>query len=351
MNSSISNSEAARAWRRFCRRLAVSALVLGGAIYAFIAVVDPFDTLTLSPPFDRSPVATNARYAFPALARKARFDSAILGTSTSRLLRPAELDPLFDADFVNLAMNSATAYEQWRVGLVFANAHPRAKYLLVGLDLVWCETADTYRQLTPRSFPEWMYDDNPWNDYLEQFNLYAVEQAGIQLATLARWKPERYGRDGYTNFLPDDRDYDPARARTHLYPPAAAVSSAAPPLGAAERRNLVFPALPMLENLLAAMPGAEKLVYFVPYHIAEQPRAGTRLASEWEECKRRVAAIAAAAPRTRLVDFMIPSPITRRDENYWDPLHYRVAIADWLMRALRAALAGPPRTEEGYVVY
>ncbi|MCC7282510.1 MAG: hypothetical protein IT556_09020, partial [Acetobacteraceae bacterium] len=53
------------------------------------------------------------------LARSARFDSAILGTSTSRMLRPAVLDPLFGARFANLSMNDATAWEQYRLGLVF----------------------------------------------------------------------------------------------------------------------------------------------------------------------------------------------------------------------------------------
>ena len=84
-------------------------------IYAFVVLVDPFDTLPLSPPADRVPVATNARFAFPALARSPKFDSAIFGTSTSRLLRPAVLNAAFGARFANLAMNAATAYEQSRL--------------------------------------------------------------------------------------------------------------------------------------------------------------------------------------------------------------------------------------------
>ena len=54
---------ASSAWRPARRRwwLAV--------IYAFVVLVDPFDTLPLSPPADRVPVATNARFSFPALAR------------------------------------------------------------------------------------------------------------------------------------------------------------------------------------------------------------------------------------------------------------------------------------------
>ncbi len=351
MSSSISSSDP---WRRFCGRLLGAALALGAVVYAFVFVLDPFDTLTLSPPFDRSPITTNARYAFPALARQSAFDSVILGTSTSRLLRPAELDPLFDAHFANLAMNSATAYEQWRLGKLFARYHPAAKVMLLGLDIVWCESGDRLPRYTERSFPEWMYDDDPWNDYLEQFNLYAVEQAGIQLGVLTGLRPRRYGRDGYTDFLPDDALYDVARARAHLYPNGpVAMTPLDPPvqMSDAQRRALRFPALSELADLLQALPQTQKLLFLVPYHLAHQPRPGSREAIVWGECKARLAGLAAATPRTRLIDFMIPSPVTRADDNYWDPLHYRVRVASWLARSLRAAADGPPRNApEGYVV-
>jgi hypothetical protein len=355
MCSSISSSESIAAWRRFFRWLLVCTLGLSGVIYGFVVVLDPFDTLRLSPPFDRSPITTNARYAFPALARSSRFDSVILGTSTSRMLRPAVLDPLFEAHFANLSMNSATAYEQWRLGMLFARHHLETKVVLVGLDVVWCETGDVVEKYTGRSFPEWMYDENPWNDYLEQFNLYAVEQAGIQFGVLVGLQPRRYGRDGYTSFLPDEREYDLARARAHLYPDGVMdIPPVDPPaqMSAQERWGLSFPSHALLRDLLAASPSALKLVYFVPYHRAAQPRPGSREAIIWDECKARVAALVAAAPRARLVDFMIESPITSHDDNYWDPLHYRIGIAIWLARSLRLAADGPSRVEpEGYIIH
>ena len=348
MSSSISSSDP---WRRFLRLLLLAAAGLAALVFLFVAILDPFDTLTLSPPFDRSPITTNARYSFPALARKPQFDSMILGTSTSRLLRPSELDPLFQAHFVNLAMNSATAYEQWRLGSLFLRHHAQAKLALIGLDIVWCETGASIPRYTERSFPEWMYDDNPWNDYLRQFSLYAVEQAGIQFSVLTGMQKRRYGRDGYTNFLPDDSLYDLARARQKIYDHNRTTKPVEPPaeMSAAERRALQFPALPMLQQLLAAMPETRALLFFVPYHLAGQA-LGTRQALVFAECKDRVAQIAAAAPQARLVDFMIPSPVTSRDDNYWDVLHYRSSVSTWLAEQLGAAADGPPRHEEGYTV-
>jgi hypothetical protein len=355
MTSSISSSDPSAAWRRFCTWLLVAAAALSAAVYVFVVILDPFDTLALSPPFDRSPISTNARYSFPALARSPRFDSLILGTSTSRLLRPAELDRLFDAHFANLAMNSATPYEQWRLGLLFARHHRAVKVALIGLDIEWCQTGDDVGSYTERSFPEWMYDDNPWNDYLQQFDLYAVEQAGIELGVLVGLRPRPYGRDGYTNFLPDDGAYDLARARAKLYGAGAGtIEPVEPPveMSAGERRALRFGALPKLRDLLEAMPGARKLVFFVPYHVTAQPRPGSREAIVWEECKARVADLVAQDPRARLVDFMIPSPVTREDANYWDPLHYRAPVSGWLARSLHDAEEGPPRIDaKGYSIH
>ena len=51
-------------WRGFCRRFLAAAFGALTVIYAFVAIVDPFDILPLSPNLNRPPVATSARFAF-----------------------------------------------------------------------------------------------------------------------------------------------------------------------------------------------------------------------------------------------------------------------------------------------
>src|SRR6185312_7759379 len=183
MSSSTSSSDRA-AWRRFFWHAAGTAALAAGLIYGFVVLVDPWNVLPLSPPFDRAPVSSNQRYAYPSLARAAEFDSAVIGTSTSRLLRPAVLDPGFGAHFVNLAMNDATAWEMSRLLHVFLRAHPAARVLMLGVDVRWCVTGDDYQKLTPRPFPAWMYQPNPWRGYAEVFNMFAVQEAGKEFGVL-----------------------------------------------------------------------------------------------------------------------------------------------------------------------
>jgi hypothetical protein len=336
MPSSISNSDP---WRRFFRLTTGCAAVVSAVIYLFVVLVDPFDTLPLSPPADRPPVATNARFSFPALARSSRFDAAIFGTSTSRLLRPAVLDPLFDARFANLAMNDATPYEQRQLMRVFMDAHPAAKAFILGLDVRWCTTGAPDVKFTPRPFPAWMYQTGHWYDrwrgYAELFNLYAVQEAGQQFGVLTGLKAPTYGSDGYTSFVPPDSEYDRTKVAQHMQ---GTVPDDPPGARDGPPGSWRFPELDALREPLAALPlDATRILFFVPNNHRLQPPPDGPVADVWAACKRRAAAL---VPGTLVVDLMIPSPITLHDDNYWDPRHYRIDIADRVARDLAAAAHG-----------
>ncbi len=322
-------------WRGFWRTAVGWAVAAAAALYATILFIDPYDTVWFSPDLARAPVATNQRFSFPALARSPRFDSAVVGTSTTRLLRPAALDAALGGAFVNLSMNSGTAYEQSRILAVFARHHPAARAVVIGIDVVWCEVEDDFARFTERPFPPWMYDTDRANDLAHLFNLPALEEAGRQLAYLTGLRPLKYGLDGYTDFLPPAHEYDLERARGHIYgalgprrrpataPPAAPT--------AAERAGWIYATHDLLAAMLGALPDDTlKILLIAPYHFFAQPAAGSLQAARWAECKRRLADLAARNENAYVLDFMIESRITDRDENYWDPLHYSVDVADRL---------------------
>jgi hypothetical protein len=340
MSSSTSSSDRPAAWRRFFRLAAGSAALLVAVIYIFVVVVDPWGMLPLSPPFDRVPVSSNQRFTYPMLARSPAFDSAIIGTSTSRLLRPAALDPAFGARFVNLAMNAATVFEMSSIFNVFHRAHPDPDIVMVGLDAPWCVTGNDYQKLTPRLFPAWMYGDNLWRGYGEMFNLFAVQEAGKQFGVLTGLKQPDMGRDGYTRFVPPDSQYDPVRVAARLREYTVMVPGgerAGPP------ETWRYPTLEVLRDDLAALPAeTRRILFFVPYNHRMLTPLGSDGAVVWNECKHRVAGMARVLPHTAVVDFLLPSPITENDDNYWDGMHYRVSIADRLARDLEAAVRGEP---------
>ena len=150
MSSFISNSDPSPGgtpgvtpdvWRRFFCLATGTAAAIIGVLFVFVTLADPWDSLPLSPPLPRAPVTASQRFAYPALARSPLFDSAVFGTSTSRLLRPSALNQSFHARFANLAMNDATPWEQTQLMRVFLRAHPTA-YLLTHMAIM--PLIDTY---------------------------------------------------------------------------------------------------------------------------------------------------------------------------------------------------------------
>jgi hypothetical protein len=336
MSSSISSSDGA--WRRFFRLAAGTAAAITAIIYGFVVLVDPFDALPFSLPLDRAPVTSNQRFDYPALARSPRFDSVVIGTSSSRLLRPSALNESFRARFANLAMNDATPYEQMRLMTVFLRAHPAAAHIILGIDMKWCETGDNIAKLTPRQFPEWMYEESAWSGYREMLNMFAIQEAAKEFGVLAGLKREDQGRDGYTIFVPPDESYDRVRAAAHLREDGPAMP---PGTRAGPPASWRFSAFDDLRPLLAALPDdTDAIMYFVPSNRVRLPPPDHPAAEVWAECKRRAVRVARAVVRPMVVDFLLPSPITNNDDGYWDSQHYRVAVADLVVRDLAAASRG-----------
>ncbi len=315
---------------------------LAGTLLFLIAalwVVDPYGNLPGSPPFERTAMASNQRFSYPAVARDQRFDSAVVGTSTTRLLEPAALNKTLGGRFANLSMNSATFYEQARLFEVFRRAHEVPKTVIIGLDIVWCSSNAKLPKYTFRRFPEWMYDADPWNDLAHMFEVKSFEVLGRQAAYLLGLQAAKYGPDGYANFLPPDSEYDLQKARKHIYGekgPRPRIVPVPPVFVPAQTRAAwTYPSHADLQDMLASLPAeTRKILFFVPYHIINQHVRGTAGFAHWQECKDRVTRIVAPLDNAVLLDFMIESPLTSRDENYWDPLHYNGAVAETVSRLI-----------------
>jgi hypothetical protein len=334
-------------WRRFFRLTAIGAIVPMLVLFSFVATIDPWDALLFSPKLPRVPVTTSARYSFPMLARRAQVDSVVIGTSTSRLLRPEVLDPLFKARFVNLSINAATAYEETRLLDVFVAAHARPRFILLGLDLDWCDARPESRY-TEYPFPEWLYDAPGWNGYTQLLNLYAIQESGSQLWAMAGLKPARYPPDGYTDFRVPEDQYNVARAHEHI----VAAGTAPGPLDLnAPEADYVFSTHRRLKSALAMMPEhARKILFFVPFILPYQGAEGSATRAYWAECKRRVVTMARVARNVTVLDFMISSPITREESNYYDAIHYRPEVADRVAADLASVTAGVTPQNEDFKV-
>mgnify|MGYP001171438839 CR=1 FL=1 len=326
----------AASWRRFTRLFLG---LFGGAITLLtlaVIVANPFRAV----PYRTGglPLMTSEqRLLYPSIARDPAFDSAVFGTSSIRLLRPSLLDAELGGRFAQLAIDNATAWEELQVAALFARSRPAGqtvRRVILGIDVRWCTVETASPPLDRHAFPATLYDQSRLNDLQYLLSFASIEAVG-RLAKLLNDESPRFDAAGYGNFLPPDSEYDLARVREKLWgnagrdtrqPPQTPVA-----LSESERAALPFASHAALRDFLALWPDqTEVLLLFVPYHIARQPVEGSRGAAHWAECRRRIVDIARSRPRTGVADMMIASPVTREDSNYWDPLHYRIGVADRL---------------------
>ncbi len=339
--------EPARAWRLFGRDFVATGLALGLAAVAFVALLDPYG-LRAGPGRAAGPIMDrNQRFMYPQIARSGAFDAAVFGTSTARLLDPADLERAFGGRFANLAVNAATPDEQERLAALFLAANP-VRSVLFGLDATWC--AETPPARTAHPFPDWLYRPGaPWGP-LHQVNLQGLAIAGRVALHRLHLMPARMRGDGYAVFTPPEAAYDPARARAHIRAGTRGEDGAEHRGAAPEALGAAMPALDRLDAVLAALPGGTRAILaFMPVHVAAQGAPGTAQGRREAACKARAAAIGAARGAL-VVDFRIPSPVTRTDENYWDALHYRLPVAARIVAALKSAAAGAEAPDGFYRV-
>lgn len=340
------------AWRKF-----VLAAVCGFAgviaiLSVFILVMNPYGNLPRI--FFREHVISdvNQRYQYPALIRSQRYDSIVIGASDSRLMHPRALERVFGGRFANLALNAGQAYEQYRLAKLFIDEVKNRRTLVVGLDHAWCKQEADSERITFRGFPEWMYDADWRNDLQYMLNAKTVEISGRRLGQTLGLKQARFV-DGYEVFTPPENEYDPVKVESKLWGKSGreAVEPLIPPYqaNAEDRAQWQFPALHWLDEM--AMKFAGRVVFvFVPAHISAQPQPGSASAAQQEECKLRMAAIA-RRHNAPLIDFNIRSELTENDANWWDPLHYRLPIADRVVADIDRAIATGEDDPKGHWRY
>lgn len=315
-------------WSKFIWTFCLAAAFSAAFFYLVIVLVDPYDSVPFSLPLEREPVSTNQRFAYPSLARKQAFDSAVIGTSTARLLKPERLNQLSGNNWVNLAMNSATAYEQMEMLKLFLRHHPEAKHIVIGIDDAWCRPAKEIQQFTFRPFPPWMYDDNRWNDLLYVFNDKSLENTVRLIEYWLGKREAKYDRTGYRDFTDDFGKYDDAVARVRLYPDGDEDSNrefqALAPIPPDTATVGKYPNHDLLARVLSSSHGARKIsILFMPMH-GHYLRRG---ADNYRACKGSLLDTIDGEEQVEIIDRMHIDQMTNEDRHYWDPLHYTTEVA------------------------
>jgi hypothetical protein len=303
-----------RAYRR-CAIAFVTVFFGGiGLIYAFLLVVDPWDTGRFPTLLPSGVSDIERRTATASRGRDLRFDSAIFGNSRTYSLDPVRLSEATGYSFVSLGTPDAGPREETQAARYFLQHHPGARAIVFSTDERWCSHDPSIPMRNV--FPFWLYRGNlEYLAHVLSTRSFNAAQVRIKLA-LGRVTPT-----DPRGFL----DYEEGRV-WNFHPPAApepAAEAAAAPVEA----NTDFPGIGMLDGLLAELPPETRYVLLMPplYYTA-LPRPGTQEAADRVACK---AALAQRLGRqgVAFVDYQVDIPINRDPKNFMDMVHYRLNVA------------------------
>lgn len=328
--------EGSTRWRRFGALAPALAYGAIGLLLLATVILNPFGNFPQTPLTQRF-AHSNQRYSYPSIVRSGAYDSAVFGTSTARLLQPADLDRAFGGRFAALAMDSGSAYEQTALARLFLAETTRVGTLILSLDgEQWCGANPDATRVTFRLFPESFYDSNAWNDVSDILNL-ELPDALRRAFNMAIGEHEPYfDASGFGDFTGGEANYDPQRARANLSAAAGTRPSAPPMPGAADTYR--FPALRWLRETLGHVPpGARVILARMPINVVAQPAPGSEAAQRDAACLAEIAAIG-RDHGAAVLDFSFPSPITSEGTNYWDPVHYRLPIGSRIVAEMAEAL-------------
>jgi hypothetical protein len=319
-SSSTSNSE--RDWKTFQLAGLAAAALTSLVLLSILAVIDPYRVFSFSPSFDRQPLSAQRGLSVAGLARRPEYDSAAVGSSTVQIMRPADLSGLLGGHFVNLSLWGGTPWMQKQAAQLFARHHPSARTIVLGIDSYWC-TGGLLDRPPPHLFQEWIYRETSPVDIPRMFHMASLWDAREQLAYIRRLRNSTAAPDGFEDIFAQSQ-YSLSRAREHIY--GTPEPKPVPVIDQAEVEKLskyhAYPNLVYLPEILDALsPSTAKILYFVPSHIYGLNASGTDTVAMFEGCKAGVLEVAKRYRNTLVLDFMIDSPLTRKDENFWDRAH------------------------------
>jgi hypothetical protein len=340
-------------WRRFALLFLGVFVTVVGIAYAFIILVDPYDTgrfvsFGLRSPYDGTtsgladvtggiPASgaasseasfgdtdTSQRTSNVALGRLPRFNAAIFGNSHGQLLSPQRLSRATGLAFVQLTVPGSNVREQLAMMHWFIAHHTDIGAMVLALDERWCVTDPALPLRTP--FPFWLYSDSNLVYLASAMSTRSLRDSIRRVAAAFGSRPT-VDPAGYA-------DYE--MGKTWSFKPGSPATADDFPVGDG-RSSRDFPGLIRLDAALGEIPATTPVVIVMPPQFYTRlPPAGTAAAQFRDACKDRMAQRARRGAGSAFIDFLVDSEIARAPENFMDDEHYRANIA----RIIEADIAG-----------
>jgi len=309
------------------------ALTLGAAA-VLVWRVDPYFHYR-APQVDRYRyVLDSQRCQNDGIVRHFDYQALITGSSMIENFKASDVERLWGLKAVKVPFSGASYRELAQIVRAAVKANPKLQLVIVGLDFNKLIMVPDWMRTDLGSFPDYLYDDDPWNDVRYLLNRDAVRKS---LKAVAPWSGS-----GITSFddyscwhTPATRYGAPAVLRGAPYVPVADV-----PQRTYSESDAALVAANVRANLEPIMDCGPRILFFVtPYSAARQH--AWRREGRFErqlQAERQLAESVFRHPAAHLFSFNSRIEVTGDLANYRDIDHYgpwiSARILEWMRKGV-----------------
>jgi len=319
-------------------------LVVLGAILLLAAAlvwwVDPYFHYR-APRTDRFRYTLDSqRFQNDGIVRHFDYRALITGSSMIENFKTSDIERLWGLKAVKVPFAGASYRELARLVCRAAAANPDLELVIVGLDFNKLIMAPGWMRTELGDFPDYLYDENPWNDIS-----YLLNRDAVLKSLKAVWP---WSRPGITSF----DDYSRWHTEETRYGARAVLAGADyrpvsdAPQQAYSEADAALVAANIRENLEPIMNCGRRVLFFVtPYSAARMYywRLGGRLECQLQ-AERQLAEAVLAHPNVRLFSFNDQVAITGDLANYRDLDHYGPWVCTRILEEMRSGEGELTRT-------
>ncbi len=167
--------------KKFYKRLFyifITVFLLGAIVHALIIfLIDPLMNYRI--PTFYQPYISNERYMNPGMAKNLKYDSILVGSSVTQIMKPSDFDSVFGGKTVKLSMNDITAYETSQILQVGLNSN-KVRRVYYGIDPF--SFRGKVDRVAYKELPLYIYNDNLFDDYKYLLNTQVlIKDIGLKL--------------------------------------------------------------------------------------------------------------------------------------------------------------------------
>ena len=239
-------------------RWAAAVLAAVGLLLALcggtVALVDPF--FHYHDPDPEAEVWFDQRAQGAGLLRSQEYETVFMGSSLAANYRPFWFDVFYDTTTVKVTFPDG-GFGEFTTALDYAYRRQEVKRVIFGLDPnLLARDPDT----EPQELPEYLYDDNPWNDGAYLFNKDALMRSAYAVMKKAAGQTEAL-QDA---FMWDGHGYFSREEALASYERPEQVQQAQP-------ADALLPNcranLSVVTGWIEAHPDTEFIIFFSPYSV------------------------------------------------------------------------------------